>query len=113
MGARVQVQAEPVQQLLGAAVQRACIGEDARSAGFAPDEDVLRHGQVRHQVEFLVDDADAELFGVFGAGGGGGVPVQGEGARVGGGQPGEQLDQGRFYGPVLTHHRQQDRECVV
>ena len=31
------------------------------AARLAADEDVLRHGQVGHQVQFLVDDADAEL----------------------------------------------------
>jgi hypothetical protein len=30
-------------------------------ARLAPDEDVLRHGEVWHQVEFLMDHADAQM----------------------------------------------------
>ena len=37
-------------------------------AWLAADEDILRHGEMGHQVEFLMDHADAEMLG--GPGGG-------------------------------------------
>ena len=59
---RVEVQVELLEQLRGLAVERLVVQEDA-AARLPADEDVLGHGQVAHEVQLLVDDADAEVLG--------------------------------------------------
>ena len=49
---------EELQRLL---VERLLVEDAKPLARLAADEDVLRDRQVGHQVEFLVDDADAKL----------------------------------------------------
>ena len=47
---------------VGLAVELGLVEPEAGAlARLAPDEDVLGHRQVRHQVEFLMDHADAQV----------------------------------------------------
>jgi hypothetical protein len=58
--ARIEPDAEPIEQLAGIAAERAAI-DHAAAARFPADEDVFLHRHVREEVELLVDDRDAEL----------------------------------------------------
>src|SRR6185436_12703457 len=58
---RIDADPEPVQHRPRRVVDRALVEHEPRPPPWlAPEEDVLGHGQVRHQVELLVDDADPE-----------------------------------------------------
>src|SRR5471032_3369634 len=52
------------QQLVGALVHGCVMHAPARQGNFAAHEDILGHGQLRHQHQFLVDDDDAGVFRV-------------------------------------------------
>ena len=58
-GLRVEIQMQLVEQLLRHGVLLRLVDEQALH-GLAPDIDVFRHGQVLHEVQLLMDDADAE-----------------------------------------------------
>ena len=58
-GLRVKLQMQLVEQLLRHGVLLCLVDEQALH-GFAPDIDVFRHSQVLHEVQLLMDDADAE-----------------------------------------------------
>ena len=110
---RVEREAEPVEQLLRAPVQRAVVEEDARAALLAADEDVLRDREVGHQVELLVDDADALLLGVPRPVEHELVPVHAEHAGVGRVDAGEQLHERRLAGAVLADEREHLAEAQL
>ena len=57
-GGELQVQA--VEDRLRILVHRRLVDDAKRVARFAADEDVVGDGEVVHQVEFLMDDADAQ-----------------------------------------------------
>ncbi len=87
------------------AVHRARVDPAAGAQRLAPDEDVLGHRQVREQRRFLVDDGDALVGRVAGAGEEDGLAVDGEQPGVGLVHAGEDLDQCGLAGSVLTHER--------
>ena len=94
-------------------VQGAVVEEDARAALLAADEDVLRDREVGHQVELLVDDADALLLGVPRPVEHELVPVHAEHAGVGRVDAGEQLHERRLAGAVLAHEREHLAEAQL
>ncbi len=61
-GPRVEADVELFEQLRGLAVELLLVQPEA-TARLAPDEDVLGHREVAHQVELLVDDRDAQVLG--------------------------------------------------
>ena len=64
-GARVELEMHRGEDLGGVGIQLRLVEQQAAGlARLAADEDVLRRRQVRHQVEFLMDDADAEILGL-------------------------------------------------
>ena len=81
-----------------------CGGMATESAAprFAADEDVLRHGQVRHQVQFLVNDADAQVLRRAWVGDVHFLAPVIDAARVLAVDAGENLHQGGFACAVLT-----------
>ena len=61
-GVRIQVQMQAVEDLPSVLLHFPIVDEQAEApAGFAADEDVLRDAAVVHQVELLMNDADAEI----------------------------------------------------
>src|SRR5262245_12000670 len=60
---RLERKAEAGQQLVGLAVERAVRQENSSHPRLASNVDVLRDRQIGHQVEFLMDDRDAQLLG--------------------------------------------------
>ena len=58
-----------------------------------PEEDVLRHGQRWHEVELLVDDADAQRHGLAGPGNADGLSVYGNLTLIGAVHAAQDLDQ--------------------
>ena len=76
--------------------------EEDRRARFTPDEDVLHHRQVGHQVEFLVDDGDAQFLRLVRIGDVDGPALQEDLAFVQAVDAGEDLHQRRFAGAVLA-----------
>ena len=99
----VQRQLQPVDEFPSCPVERTVVGEDSPAPGFPTDVDVLGDGQVGHQVELLVDDADAALLGLLGVDGDEFLAVEHESAGVRGVDPGQQLHQRRLSGAVLPH----------
>ena len=99
------VQMEGLQKLVGLAVLFLFVQEQALG-GLASHEDVLRHGQVLHQVQLLVHDADAQLLGVAGGLNLGGLAVELDDAVILGVNTGENFHQRRFTGAVLTDEGQ-------
>jgi len=79
--------------------------EPAGCHGIAADEDVLGNGQLRQQLQFLVDHADPLVHG--GAGIFGGIGLVEPGHLPGGGLygTGNDVRQGRFPGTVLAEQR--------
>ena len=62
LGLRIDHQMQPLEQRSSLAIQLAFIERERQpSPRLAPDEDVLRRSQVRHEAQLLMDDADAEL----------------------------------------------------
>ena len=58
----IKIQAHHGEDLLGLCIDGLFVQHEADIlARLAPDEHVLRHGEVRHQVEFLMDHADAQV----------------------------------------------------
>ncbi len=99
--ARVERQAEAVEQLPGPLVEPALIDEHSEGTRLASDVDVLRDRQVRHQVELLMDDADVPAPVRVQR-----LPVEPEMAGVRCERAGEQLHQRRLAGAVLADQRQ-------
>ena len=62
-GGGVDADVQGVQQLLGLGVGLGRVDEQAQAHGLFADEDVLGHGQVGHEVQLLVDHADAQGLG--------------------------------------------------
>ena len=60
---------QSVDQLLSFGVEGALAEKELRDSRFATYEDILGHRQIGHQVELLMDNADAELLSVFRTGG--------------------------------------------
>ena len=64
LGARVELEMHLIKKLFCLLVDFLVVQENSRlGARFASNEDILRHGQVGHQVELLVDHADAQVLG--------------------------------------------------
>ncbi len=97
-------QADALEQLdhalpLGAAV------DDAVSPDLAADEQVLRDGELTEEVRLLVDGRDPGVQGGRRAARGELAPVDDDRALVGGLRAGDDLDQRRLAGAVLTDDR--------
>ncbi len=71
----------------------------------APKEDVLRHGQVRAETQFLVDGADADRFGLVRRQALIRDAVERDRAGIGLMHSRHQVDPGALAGAVLTHQR--------
>ena len=72
-------------------------------ARLAADEDVLRGGEVRHEIQFLVDDADAQVLGRAGVGDVDFLPLVEDPAGIPLVHARQDLHQGGFARPVLPH----------
>ena len=96
---------QPLDQLPRLRVEPALVEEETRAARLTPDEDVLRDREVAHQVELLVDDADAELLRVLGRDRLVRLAVEEELALVDLVHAGEHLHQRRLAGSVLADQR--------
>ena len=101
---RVELQVELLEQLGGLAVERPVVQQDA-AARLPPDEDVLGHGQVAHEVQLLVDDADAEVLGGARRGDLHLAALDPDRAGVPLVDPGEDLHQRGLARAVLAHQR--------
>ena len=77
--------------------------DPAEPARLAADEDVLRHRQVRAEVDLLVDGADPGLLRLQRAGEAHRLAVQRDRAGVDRVDAGQHLDQRRLAGAVLAH----------
>ena len=91
---------EAGEQVGGRAVRPAALAHPGRGQLVA-QEDVLRDGEPRHQVELLVDRGDAELHRGLRRGQRDGLALPEDLALVGLVAGGEHLDQGRLAGAVL------------
>ena len=100
----VEVEVEPGQQL-GRAPAHLAPPDAAEAARLAADEDVLRHREVRAEVDLLVDRADPGLLRLQGTGEGDRGAGQLDLARVDVVHAGEHLDERRLAGAVLAHQR--------
>jgi hypothetical protein len=100
--ADVERQPQALDQGRGLAVEPALVDEDAADPGLLADRDVLRHREVGHEVELLVDDADPGVPGLLRAADLQRLPVHREVAGVRGVDAGEQLHQRRLAGAVLA-----------
>jgi hypothetical protein len=98
---RIERQFQPLDEGAGAVVEGAVV-EQRAAARLPADEDVLRDRQVGHQVELLVDDADAELLRMAWAGDAYGLAVEQEFARVRRVDARKQLHERRLAGAVLS-----------
>ena len=65
------------------------------------EKDVFRDGEFTHEVEFLVDDADAVRFRKLRSERGELLALHGDGSFVGNDRAGATLDEGRFSGAVF------------
>ena len=82
------------------------VGEPAEAAArLAADEDVLRRREVAHQVQFLMDDADAEVLRGARAGQRHWLAVDEDLAGIRLVDPRQHLHQGRLAGAVFAHQR--------
>ena len=80
--------------------------DEERWSRFAPDEDVLHHGEIGHQVQFLVDDGDAQLLGMVGVVDLNRLSAKQDFAAVRHVDAGENFHQRRFAGAVLPDQAQ-------
>ena len=76
-----------------------------RLSGLATDKDVLRDGKVIHQLQFLMNDADARGLGLARTGEVDRLVVEPNFARIFCINASENLHQRRFARPVFTHQR--------
>ena len=67
-----------------------------------PDKDILRHSQVRAEVDLLVHRGNTQFHGVLGALGMNGLPIHDNGSRIHVVNPCEAFDQRGFTGAVLA-----------
>ncbi len=105
LGARVELQVHGGEDVGGPGVQLRLVQHAEALARLAADEDVLRRRQVRHQVQFLVDDADAQFLRPPRRGNLGRPAVEQDLALVARVDAGEYLHQRGFAGAVLAHQR--------
>ena len=99
--ARIEVHSELVEQIGGLLAQLAP-ADDLAGVRFPPDEDVLLHREVRHEIELLIDDGDAEVLRLAGAVEDDRLTVEDDLAAVRLIDPGEDLHQGALAGAVLA-----------
>jgi len=99
-------QVQPFDERPGVGVEGALPEEHAAAAWLSADIDVLRDREVGHQVELLVDDADAEFLGVLGVRHVQRRSVQVKLPPVRGVDPGQQLHERRLACAVLSDERQ-------
>ena len=98
---RVDIQLKGVKKFL-ASPQHLLIVHDDSPAGVIAHEHVLHDGQIRHQVELLIDCADAAFPGLAGQDGGVLLIEQRYGARRGHVRSRQTLDESGFSGPVFS-----------
>ncbi len=67
------------------------------------DDDILAHGEIVEQVQFLIDDADAEALRVQRSGDFDGRSAQRDGSAVGARRPGQNAREGAFAGAIFAH----------
>ena len=101
-GARIEPEVQSGEDGRGVAVQGLLVEQEPEGPlGLAADEDVLRGGEVVHQVELLMNDADAEVLRRTGRRNIDGHAVDADFAGVLRIDSGEDLHQGRLAGAVL------------
>ena len=101
--ARIQAEVQHLEELRRLLVQGPVVQDERQvPTGLAPQEDVLGDGQVRRQIEFLVDHADAEALGGPCAGDIGRRTFDGDHAGVCPVHPGQDLHQRGLAGAVLA-----------
>ena len=86
-------------------MQAAATKEEARPR-FATDKNILHHRQVRHQVEFLIDDGNPQHLRMMGILDLDGAPLKVDLALVDAIDAGEDLHEGRFAGAILADQPQ-------
>ena len=100
----VDLDVEALQDLASPAVHPVPV-DAAPAPRFATDQQVLGHRQVRAEVDLLVDGADPELLGVERRSDGDLLAIEGDRARVGSLDAGQDLDQGGLACAVLPDQR--------
>ena len=100
----VDVDAQLVKQLAGLLVHFGVVDQSALHE-LPADEDILRHGQVVHHVQLLVNDHDARLLGLAGIVEFHLPALVGDDARILGIDAGEHLHQRGLARAVFTHQR--------
>ena len=101
-GARIERNAEPLQQLAGFAPRPRMVDDAEPVAPLMADEDVLRDGQLRKQHELLIDDVDAVPFRLARRRPADRRAVEGHLALIRRVGARNDLDQGGFAGAVLA-----------
>ena len=104
-GSRADVaQMERIQQRVGLRVLSGLVQEQS-PRGLAADVDVFGHGQILHQVDFLMDDADAQMLRFQSISDVDFPAVQRDSSSVADIDAGEDLHQRGLAGTVFTHQR--------
>ncbi|WP_374200097.1 hypothetical protein [Streptomyces sp. S-2] len=103
--ARVDADAEAVEEVGGLAVHPGEVDEPEAVAGFAAQEDVAGHAHQRDEVDLLVDRGDPGLLGLEGPLEADRLPGQPQFARVRPVDAGQHLDEGGLARPVLADQR--------
>ncbi len=104
-GLRVDVDRQPGEQRLRAPAQFGVIDQAAAVPGLAPNPDVLGHGHVRHQVQFLMDHRNTAIERIERAVQHDRLALEADLAPVRRMHAGNDLHQRGLAGTVLAHQR--------
>ncbi len=100
-GARGYRQAHPLEQFGGVGLHGPAV-DQPEAPRLPPEKDVLRDGQIRDQIELLIDRGDPEAFGVLCPGDANFLAVDQDSPAVGPVRAGQHLDQGALARTVLA-----------
>ena len=104
--ARIERQAHVIENGRRLAVELVFVEQEAeRALGFAADENILRDGQMIHQLQFLMNDPDSRRLSLARTGEIDRSAVVKDGPAVLDVDAGQDLHQRRFAGAVLAHQR--------
>ena len=101
----VERDAEPCQQRLGLGNQAPLVDHAKAIARLVAEKDILRHTHQRQQVEFLIDNANAQIERLARGEMGIALPLEDNLPTVGLIGPGENLHQRRFTRPIFAQQR--------
>jgi hypothetical protein len=99
----VNVHVEPGQEFSGLPVHLTVVNIPSKTQRFPTDEDILSHREMGHEVQFLVDDADAGSLGLLSIVENNRFPLVIQGALIGTINPAENLHQRGFPRTVFPH----------